>query len=227
MTGEWLAYCGACPVPEIANVFRRARIDFHQITGMLDDDPVCWNEVDAWIDAARVAHVMFAQPARRDGPLLRRDARHLLGPDAALRDASAATSRCSKSTSSRRSAAALRRSRSTPASRSSASCSTCSRIASSGELERAARTSVALDRLVAEHDLGFSRLLLQGRRRCRERGCDELDHPGQLAADRAWHSGRRRVRSQERPGDEDPRHFRCRRVVHRVLRDGLRPTTSS
>ena len=59
MTGEWLAHCGACPVPEIANVFNRARISFHQITGMLHDDPVCWNEVDAWIEAARVAHVMF------------------------------------------------------------------------------------------------------------------------------------------------------------------------
>ena len=59
MTGEWLAHCGACPVPEIANVFRRAGVDFHQVTGMLDNDPVCWNEVDAWIDAARVADVMF------------------------------------------------------------------------------------------------------------------------------------------------------------------------
>jgi L-arabinose isomerase len=26
---------------------------------MLNDDPVCWNEVDAWIEAARVAHTMF------------------------------------------------------------------------------------------------------------------------------------------------------------------------
>jgi L-arabinose isomerase len=59
MTGEWLAHCGACPVPEIANVFRRARIEFHQITGQLHDDPECWNEVDAWMDAARVAGVMF------------------------------------------------------------------------------------------------------------------------------------------------------------------------
>ena len=25
MTGEWLAFCSACPVPEIANVFKRAR----------------------------------------------------------------------------------------------------------------------------------------------------------------------------------------------------------
>lgn len=58
MTGEWLAHCNACPVPEIANVFNRARIRFHQITGMLDDDPQCWNEVDEWIEAARVANVM-------------------------------------------------------------------------------------------------------------------------------------------------------------------------
>jgi L-arabinose isomerase len=55
MTGEWLAYCSACPVPEIANVFKRADVRFHQITGMLEEDPACWNEVDAWIDAARVA----------------------------------------------------------------------------------------------------------------------------------------------------------------------------
>jgi len=59
MTGEWLSYCAACPVPEIANVFNRAGIDFHQITGMLHDDPICWTEVDAWIEAARVAHTMF------------------------------------------------------------------------------------------------------------------------------------------------------------------------
>jgi L-arabinose isomerase len=58
MTGEWLAHCSACPVPEIANVFNRSRITFHQITGMLHDDPLCWNEVDAWIDAAHVAGIM-------------------------------------------------------------------------------------------------------------------------------------------------------------------------
>ncbi len=59
MTGEWLANCGACPVPEIANVFHRSGIDFHQVTGRLHDDPECWEEVDAWIDAARVADIMF------------------------------------------------------------------------------------------------------------------------------------------------------------------------
>ncbi|HZQ52407.1 MAG TPA: arabinose isomerase [Bryobacteraceae bacterium] len=58
MTGEWLAWCQACPVPEIANVFRRARIPFFQVTGVLQDDPLAWNEIDGWIEAARVAHVM-------------------------------------------------------------------------------------------------------------------------------------------------------------------------
>lgn len=58
MTGEWLAYCSACPVPEIANVFKRAGIRFHQITGILHDDAVAWNELDEWIQAAQVAHTM-------------------------------------------------------------------------------------------------------------------------------------------------------------------------
>ena len=58
MTGDWLAWCSACPVPEIANAFKRAGIDFHQVTGtLLDGDPV-WKEVEEWIEAARVAHTM-------------------------------------------------------------------------------------------------------------------------------------------------------------------------
>lgn len=59
MTGEWLAYCNACPVPEIANVFNRSKIKFHQITGTLHNDPACWKEVQEWIEAAHVAHIMF------------------------------------------------------------------------------------------------------------------------------------------------------------------------
>ena len=59
MTGEWLAHCAACPIPEIANVFNRVGIRFHQVTGLLHDDPICWDEIDGWIEAARVAHVLF------------------------------------------------------------------------------------------------------------------------------------------------------------------------
>lgn len=58
MTGEWLAYCSACPVPEIANVFNRAGIQFHQITGVLHNDPETWKEIQEWIEAAKVAHIM-------------------------------------------------------------------------------------------------------------------------------------------------------------------------
>lgn len=58
MTGEWLAYCQACSVPEIANVFNRCRIPFVQVTGTLENDPVAWGEVNEWIEAARVAQVM-------------------------------------------------------------------------------------------------------------------------------------------------------------------------
>ncbi len=58
MTGEWLAYCGACPVPELANVFLRSGIQFHQVTGILDSGDAAWDEVRQWIDAAYVAHAL-------------------------------------------------------------------------------------------------------------------------------------------------------------------------
>lgn len=58
MTGEWLAYCQACPVPEIANVFNRCKIPFFQVTGTLENDPVAAAEIQEWVEAARVAHTM-------------------------------------------------------------------------------------------------------------------------------------------------------------------------
>jgi len=58
MTGEWLAYCSACPVPEIANVLRRLEIPFHQVTGMLHDDPLCWDEIEAWLRAAEAVNTL-------------------------------------------------------------------------------------------------------------------------------------------------------------------------
>lgn len=53
MTGAWLAWCSACPVPEIANVLHRARISFHQVTGALTDEST-WQEIHAWVSAAQV-----------------------------------------------------------------------------------------------------------------------------------------------------------------------------
>jgi L-arabinose isomerase len=56
MTGEWLAYCSSCPMPEIANVFRRLDIPFHQVTGMLHDDSEGWEQIAEWLNAATVVH---------------------------------------------------------------------------------------------------------------------------------------------------------------------------
>jgi L-arabinose isomerase len=53
MTGEWLAHCSACPVPEIANLLMRAQIPFHQVTGVLNEEAT-WAEIEQWLAAARV-----------------------------------------------------------------------------------------------------------------------------------------------------------------------------
>jgi L-arabinose isomerase len=58
MTGEWLAHCQACSVPEISNVFRRCGIDFHQVTGLMDATDSAWAEIADWIGASKVVHAM-------------------------------------------------------------------------------------------------------------------------------------------------------------------------
>ncbi|TWO34571.1 arabinose isomerase [Seonamhaeicola sediminis] len=57
MTGEWLAHCQACSVPEFANVLNRSGIDYEFVTGYLDEQAV-WDDIQDWIDAAKVAAVM-------------------------------------------------------------------------------------------------------------------------------------------------------------------------
>lgn len=71
-TGEWLAHCGACPVPEISNAFNRAGIAFKAVNGLLglDYTPACsmtdeitcnapeavraWRKIEEWVLAAKV-----------------------------------------------------------------------------------------------------------------------------------------------------------------------------
>lgn len=52
-TGEWLAYCGQCSIPEIGNVFRRAGIPFRSVSGYLEQDSA-WERIGRWIRAADV-----------------------------------------------------------------------------------------------------------------------------------------------------------------------------
>jgi L-arabinose isomerase len=57
MTGEWLAHCQACSIPELANVFNRSGVDFEFVTGYLDEQQV-WDEIQDWIDATKVTVIM-------------------------------------------------------------------------------------------------------------------------------------------------------------------------
>ncbi|MGA2765209.1 MAG: arabinose isomerase [Spirochaetia bacterium] len=50
MTGEWLAHCQVCSAPEIANVFNNCGIDFNLVTGWLKEDRA-WEEIGSWVDA--------------------------------------------------------------------------------------------------------------------------------------------------------------------------------
>jgi len=54
MTGVWLEHCQACSVPEIASVFNRSGIQYDFVTGYLQDEEA-WREIEAWTEAARVA----------------------------------------------------------------------------------------------------------------------------------------------------------------------------
>ncbi|WP_327104906.1 L-fucose/L-arabinose isomerase family protein [Nonomuraea glycinis] len=52
-TGQWLAYCGACPLPEMANTFIRAGIPFRSVSGYLEDERA-WAKIGRWVRAAGV-----------------------------------------------------------------------------------------------------------------------------------------------------------------------------
>lgn len=71
-TGEWLAHCSACPVPELTNAFHRAGIPYEVVNGLLgldhspplslNDEKTChrpaalraWRIIGEWVKAARV-----------------------------------------------------------------------------------------------------------------------------------------------------------------------------
>lgn len=57
MTGEWLAHCQACSVPEFACVFNRSGIKYDIVTGYLHE-PYIWKEIEEWLDSARVVYGM-------------------------------------------------------------------------------------------------------------------------------------------------------------------------
>ena len=75
-TGEWLANCQACCVPEIGNAFERCGIDFHTVTGLLGlsrqtpnaianevtrRHPAAiraWREIEQWVRATQTMRTL-------------------------------------------------------------------------------------------------------------------------------------------------------------------------
>ncbi len=65
-TGEWLAACCACCVPEIANAFARSRIQFNVVSGLLNPTQGhaqhyyerAWREIEEWVQAAGVLRAL-------------------------------------------------------------------------------------------------------------------------------------------------------------------------
>ena len=161
MTGEWLSHCSPCPVPEIANVFRRSGIPFHQVTGVLEDDPECWREIDGWVEAARVASGMAENRLGLMG--------HYYGgmldiySDVTLQCATFGTHVEILEVDE---LAALRRNVTTPEAsdkvREFRHLFDVRPDCSGEDLIAAARTAVALDRLVAAHGLGSMAYYYQG-----------------------------------------------------------------
>jgi L-arabinose isomerase len=56
-TGEWLANCSACCVPEISNAFERSGVDFNVVSGMLYDD-AARAEIEEWCRAANAVRTL-------------------------------------------------------------------------------------------------------------------------------------------------------------------------
>lgn len=160
MTGEWLAHCQACCVPEIVSVLKRAELDHYVVTGHLEDE-AAWTEIAEWVRAAGVCRAMRRNTLGVMGhyymgmldvytDLTRQSTTfgtnvELIEPGEllALRDRVTEDEVTAKQEEFHRSFDV------------SPDCSP-------RELERAARTSVALDRLVAVHELGSLAYYFEG-----------------------------------------------------------------
>ncbi len=70
-TGEWLAHCGACPVPELTNAFHRADIQYKVVNGLLglDETPdiSITNEVTAQRPEAKMAKLKILEWVKAAG----------------------------------------------------------------------------------------------------------------------------------------------------------------
>lgn len=160
MTGAWLENCQACSVPEIASVFNRSGIQYDFVTGHLQDDEA-WKEIEAWTEAAAVAESMrnnrlgilghyyngmldvYTDTTKQSA---------VFGTHIELVEMCELKKYLDETTETE---VATKIEEFNIAFDVSPECETT-------EIERAARTSVALDKLVAHHDLGSMAYYYEG-----------------------------------------------------------------
>lgn len=160
MTGEWLAHCQACSTPEFACVLNRAGIRYDIVTGFMQEERT-WREIHAWIDAAHAAAGM------------RRNRMGILGHYyCGMLDVYTDTAR--QSTTFGTHVEQLEMCELKALRDSATDAEIAGKLAEfaaefdvapeceAAELERAARTSVALDKLVAAHGLGSMAYYYEG-----------------------------------------------------------------
>jgi len=161
MTGLWLEHCQSCSVPELASVLNRAGIDYQVVTGYLQQE-TAWQEIQDWVDAARVRAGMRSN---RVG-ILGHYYGGMLDVYSDLTQQSAVFGNhfeilemCEL--------AGLRAAASGERIRAKIDEFECkfdvSPECETSELQRAAKTSVALDELIARHDLGSMAYYYEGR----------------------------------------------------------------
>ena len=160
MTGMWLANCQACSAPEIASVLARSHRRCAFVTGWLDD-PVAWRQIGEWIAAAGVCAGMRRNRLGVLGhyyggmldvytDLTRQSA--VFGTHVELLEMCELHALRERVTDAE---VAGKIAEFRAAFEVSPECE-------QAELERAARTSVALDRLVAAHGLGAMAYYYEG-----------------------------------------------------------------
>jgi len=160
MTGMWLENCQACSIPELAAVFKKSGRKYDIVTGHLNDDGT-WRQIDSWVTAAVVCRGMRHN---RLG-LLGHYYCGMLDVYTDLQQQSA-TFGTHIEIVEMDELAAIRRGVNEDEVRAKLEefndSFEVSDECSASELERAARTSVALDKLVSTHKLGSMAYYYEG-----------------------------------------------------------------
>ena len=225
-TGQWLAYCGACPLPEMANAFRALGVPFRSVSGYLEDERA-WARIGRWIKAAGVRARAAPRPARADGPPVPRHARRLHRPHPGHRQ----LRRPRRGAGVRRPAGPGRRGH--RRGRTPTGSTLAREVFELDDTVAGRGPPLGRPRLGRPRPAGRRlrprqpRLLPPGPGRRAARAARRRHDPRRVAAHRPRHPGRRRVRAAHLAGHADRRPARRRRLLHRAPGAQLHATASS